>query len=105
MDRMTESVLLSDGRKVLVQELTAMDGMSAKKVLNAKSTSDMMQIEEVLVCFSIQQIDGSPFTRPTMLVGVQGFMSTIKAKDFRKIQAAYKNLNEESDEGEASAAN
>ena len=40
MERLTETVTLSDGRKVTMQELTAMEMMAASRIASAKGAPD-----------------------------------------------------------------
>lgn len=103
MDRITETVVLSDGRKVTLREMSAMDMMVASKVANAKGQVDGMAMMATSICLSIADIDGVKNARPTNLVGVQTFMAQIKAKDFAKLTSAYQRLNEDAEEGEAPA--
>lgn len=103
MNRLTETVSLSDGRKVLMQELSAMELMAASKLATSKGDSDAMAMAASATCFSIAEVDGQKFPRPTNIVSVQAFMGGLKARDFARLTAAYGRLNAGDDEGEAVA--
>ena len=104
MANATETVKLSDGREVVLHELNTLEVMAAKKAINAKGPGDLMVMPEVLTTFAISEIDGKPFPRPSNIVQVQAFMSTVKARDYARLEKAYKRLNEEEDgEGESPA--
>ena len=95
MERETEIIALSDGRKVTIQETTGLDEMIAQKIIgkDMKNQGDLINLPAVLLTTSIVEIDGEKFIRPRNIVEVQAFMSNLKSKDKSKLEKAYGRLN------------
>lgn len=108
MEKETEIVILKDGRKITVSELTGMDEMIAAKVVGAEMNTGagLLQYRAVLNAFAITEIDGEKVKRPTSLVDAQIFLSKFRTKDTARISKAYSRLNDdtEDDLGETPAA-
>lgn len=104
MDRTTEEVKLSDGRVVVMQDLTGADQLVASRIVNAKDQGDFVAMTATLTCLGIQSIDGKPFARPARMTDVQLFMAGIRMRDLNKLQTAFGRLNGDDSAGEAPAA-
>lgn len=108
MERATEEITLSDGRKLTIQELNGLDEMIAAQVVGKEMNTGagIVQYRAVLNAFSIASMDGEKIKRPTKLVEVQTFLSQFKMKDTSRIGKAFSRLNDdiEDESGEVKAA-
>ena len=102
----SEIVTLKDSltqteRKVTMRELDAPDGIIAKRVLNATTPGELLQLEDVEIALSIVEIDGVKVIRPARMPEVMAFLSKFKKRDMARLTRAYRRLN--SDVGEEDA--
>ena len=100
-------VELDDGRKVKVSELTGLDEMIAAKVVGAEQGAmggQMLTYQQVLIAFSITEIDGKPVQRAANLNQIRALMAQFKMRHTSRIALAFNELNVPQGEGEAQAA-
>ena len=98
----TEDVVLNDGRKVVVSEMTGLDEMIGAQIVGdgmnpMKPGSSALMMRTVFTVLSIKEIDGKKVDRPTNLVQIQSFMAGFTSKQLSKIGAAYSRLNDDMD--------
>lgn len=94
------SVLLSDGRTIVLREALASDEMIVAgqlgDVFEANGAGSVI-FNSCLIARTIVSVDGSPAPIMRNYESVRDFLAGFKGKDWRKIAAKYKELN--GDEG------
>lgn len=94
----TKEVKLSDGRVVVVKEVTALEDTLGYQLIapvydEKKPQAAGILHRSLMVLLSIVSVDDEPFDTPTSLDDVYAALGSFKRLDWGSIQLAYDDLN------------
>lgn len=101
----TKEVVLKDGRKVTMKELSALEDVQAYRFVGKDFDEDNkfgggVTVRSIQVALAVEKIDGKNPGPMQKLEDVFAFMAGFGKKDWGKLTEAYYDLNEADDEGE-----